>query len=36
MVMVVDKREDSAVYQFAMARIFEMISELAKATPKDH
>ena len=34
MVMAVDKREDSAVYQSAMARISELISELAKVTPK--
>ena len=34
MVMAVDKREDSAVYKSAMARISEMISELAKGTPK--
>ena len=32
--MAVDKREDSAVYQSAMARISELISELAKVTPK--
>ena len=36
MVMAVDKREDSAVYQAAMARISELISELANATPKRH
>ena len=36
MVMAVDKREDSAVYQSAMARISELISELAKVTPKRH
>jgi mRNA interferase RelE/StbE len=34
MVMAVDQREDSAVYQSAMARISELILELAKATPK--
>jgi mRNA interferase RelE/StbE len=34
MVMAVDKREDSAAYQSAMARISELISELAKVTPK--
>jgi mRNA interferase RelE/StbE len=36
MVMAVDKRQDSAVYQSAMARISELILELAKATPKSH
>jgi mRNA interferase RelE/StbE len=36
MVMAVDKREDSAVYQSAMARISELILELAKANPKPH
>jgi mRNA interferase RelE/StbE len=36
MVMAVDKREDSAAYQSAMARISELIAELAKATPKRH
>ena len=36
MVMAVDRREDSAVYQSAMTRISELISELAKATPKRH
>lgn len=36
MVMAVDKREDSAVYQSAMARITELISELAKASQKRH
>jgi mRNA interferase RelE/StbE len=36
MVMAVDKREDSAVYQSAMARIAEMVSELAKVTAKRH
>lgn len=34
MVMAVDKREDSAVYQAAMARIAELINELANVTPK--
>lgn len=36
MVMAVDKREDSAVYPSAMARISELISELAKVPPKRH
>ena len=36
MVMAVDKREDSDVYQATMARISELISELAKITPKQH
>lgn len=36
MVMAVDKREDSAVYQAAMARISELISELANVTPERH
>ncbi len=36
MVMAADRREDSAVYQSAMARISELISELAKVTPKRH
>lgn len=36
MVMAVDKREDSAVYRAAMARISEMVAELAKVTPKRH
>ena len=36
MVMAVDKREDSAVYQSAMARISELIAELAKNAPKRH
>jgi hypothetical protein len=36
MVMAVDKREDSAVYQSAMARISELISELAQVKPKRH
>ena len=36
MVMAVDKREDRAVYQSAMARISELISELAKVAPKRH
>lgn len=35
MVMAVDKREDSTVYQSARARIEEMISELAKVATKD-
>jgi hypothetical protein len=34
--MAVDKRGDSAVYQSAMARISELISELSKVTPKRH
>lgn len=36
MVMSVDKREDSAVYQSALARIAEMVSALAKAAGKRH
>ncbi len=36
MVMAADRCEDSAVYQSAMARISELISELAKVTPKRH
>jgi mRNA interferase RelE/StbE len=36
MVMAVDKREDSAVYQSAMARIAEMIAEGSKASVKRH
>lgn len=36
MVMAFDKREDSAVYQAAMARISELISELSNVTPKRH
>ena len=36
MVMAVDQREDSAVYRAAMARISEMVAELAKVTPKRH
>jgi mRNA interferase RelE/StbE len=36
MVMAVDKREDSAVYQSAMARISELISEFSKVTPRRH
>lgn len=36
MVMAVDKREDSAVYRAAMARISEMVAELSKVTPKRH
>ena len=31
MVMAVDKREDSAVYQSAMARVAELVADLAKA-----
>ena len=33
MVMAIDKREDSAVYQSAIARISEMLSERMKAGP---
>ena len=36
MVMAIDKREDSAVYQSAVARIAQMLSERAKAGPKRH
>ena len=36
MVMAVDKREDGAVYQSAVAGIAEMVGELAKATVKRH
>lgn len=36
MVMAVDKREDSAVYQSATARVAEIVAELAKATAKRH
>lgn len=36
MVMAVDKREDSAVYQAAIARISELSLELLKATNKHH
>ncbi len=36
MIMAFDKREDSAVYQAAMARISELISELSNVTPKRH
>ena len=36
MVMAIDKREDSAVYQSAVARIAQMLSERAKAAPKRH
>ena len=36
MVMAVDKREDSAVYQSAMARVAELVADLAKAAPKRH
>jgi mRNA interferase RelE/StbE len=34
MVMAVDKREDSVVYQSAMARVAEKMAELAKAGQK--
>ncbi len=34
MVMAVDKREDSVVYQSALARVADMVSTLAKAAPK--
>jgi mRNA interferase RelE/StbE len=34
MVMAVDKREDSVVYQSAMARVSEKMAELAKAMKK--
>lgn len=36
MVMAVDKREDSAVYQSAMVRIEEMLAQRAKVGPKKH
>jgi mRNA interferase RelE/StbE len=36
MVMAIDKREDSAVYQSAIARVSEMLSERLKAGPKRH
>ncbi|MBI2749786.1 MAG: type II toxin-antitoxin system RelE/ParE family toxin [Burkholderiales bacterium] len=36
MVMAVDKREENAVYQSALARIAEMVSELAKTSDKQH
>lgn len=36
MLMAVDKREDSAVYQSAMARLAELIAERPKAAPKRH
>lgn len=36
MVMAVDKREDNAVYQSALTRITELISEIAKVAPKRH
>ncbi len=36
MVMALDKREDSAVYQSALARVSEMLLERAKAVPKRH
>ncbi len=35
MVMAVDKRQDSAVYQSAMARLSELVADLGKAAPKD-
>lgn len=34
MVMAVDKREDSVVYQSAMARVSEKMAGLAKAVQK--
>lgn len=34
MVMAVDKREDSVVYQSAMARVSEKMAEVAQAVPK--
>lgn len=34
MVMAVDKREDSAVYQSAMARVAALVADLAKAGAK--
>ena len=34
MVMAVDKREDSAVYQSAMARVLEKVDALAKTSQK--
>ncbi len=34
MVLAVDKREDSVVYQSAMARVSEKMAELAKAVQK--
>lgn len=34
MVMAVDKREDSVVYQSAMLRVSEKMAELAKAVQK--
>lgn len=36
MVMAVDKRENNAVYQSAMERLSELISELEKSTSKGH
>ena len=36
MVMAVDKRENSVLYQSAMARISKLVSELAQAKPKRH
>lgn len=35
MVMAVDKREDSAAYQSAVARLSEKVSEMAKAAQKN-
>ena len=34
MVMAVDKREDSVVYQSAMARVLEKVAALAKTSQK--
>ena len=36
MVMAVDKREDNVVYQSALVRISEMISNITKPVPKGH
>ena len=36
MVMAIDKREDSAVYQSAITRISEMLSKRIKAGPQRH
>lgn len=36
MVMAVDKREDSAVYQSALHRLAQLIVDLPKVTPKRH
>ena len=36
MVMAVDKREDSAVYQSAMSRLSQLVSELPQAPVKRH